>query len=334
MTSANRRRFDPRNIVFSYGFFIVLVLVFVIYSLATPSFLTVANVANILHHSSALLVIASGLTLVIMTGSLDISVGSVAFVSAAAGVALVSAYNLPTLVGILVIVLIGLGIGCVNGFLVTVAKINPLITTLGMMIALRGAGLHILGGAQKYIPDALRNFANIKIGPLFIDTIIALTFAVVLHIVLTRTTFGRHLAAIGNSADIASRIGIKVNRTMFLAFVLSGFLASVGGIISIMVIGNVNTYVGQQLEFIAVAAVVMGGTSLFGGEGSVIPGTLMGVITLIVIENGLNLIGASSFIYPFVRGIIIFSAMYADSLKTQIRVHPRMGAEERAYAGD
>ena len=322
-----------RRILFSYGFYFVLVLVFIVYSLATPTFLTVSNIANILHASSALLVIASGLTLVIMTGSLDISVGSAAFVSAAAGVELVSAFGLPTGLGMLAMLLIGLGIGSINGFLVTVLKINPLITTLGMMIALRGAGMQILGGSQRYIPDVLRAVANTKIGPFFVDTLAAVAIAAVLHIVLTRTTFGRHLAAIGNSPDVASRLGIKVNLTMFLAFVLSGFLASVGGIISIMVIGNVNTYIGLGLEFTAVAAVVMGGTSLFGGEGSVIPGTLIGVITLITIENGLNLIGASSFVYPFVRGVIIFTAMYADSLKSQVRTQTRTAVPEGMTTG-
>jgi ribose/xylose/arabinose/galactoside ABC-type transport system permease subunit len=141
------------------------------------------------------------------------------------------------------------------------------------------------------------------------------------------------LAAIGNSPDVASRLGIKVGQTMFLAFVLSGFLASVGGIVSIMVIGSVNTYIGLGLEFTAVAAVVMGGTSLFGGEGSVIPGTLVGVVTLITIENGLNLIGASPFLYPFVRGFIIFTAMYADSLKSQVRTQTRTVVPEAVTAG-
>ena len=322
------KRIDLRNLVFSYGFYFVLLLVIIIYSLAAPSFLTVSNFANIFHHSSALLVIASGLTLVIMTGSLDISVGAAAFVSAAAGVSLVSAYQLPTLAGILLILLIGGAVGCLNAFLITILKINPLITTLGVMIALRGAGLHILGGAQKYIPDALRDFANIKIGPFFVDIVIAVTIAAILHFVLVRTTFGRHLSAIGNSPDIADRLGINVRKTMFFVFVLSGFMAAIGGILAIMVIGNVNTYIGQGLEFTAVAAVVLGGTSLFGGEGSVIPGTLMGVFTLIVIENGLNLIGASPFIYPFVRGIIIFTAMYADSLKTQVRSQVRAATQE------
>lgn len=319
-----------RNALFSNGFYLVLVVVFITYSLAAPSFFTVSNLANILHHSSSLLVIAAGLTLVIFTGSLDISVGAVAFVSMSAGVVLASGLDLPTPVMVLVVLVIGMGIGAMNGFLITVLRINPLITTLGMMIALRGIGLQVLGGAQRYIPQTLRDFSTIKVGPLFIDTIIALVIALILHVVLTRTAFGRHLAAIGNSPDVAARLGIKVHQTMFVTFVLSGLLASVGGIIGAMTVGNVNTYLGQGMEFTAVAAVVMGGTSLFGGEGSVLPGTLIGVVTLTVIENGLNLIGASPFVYPFVRGVIIFSAMYADSLKLRIRSQARVATPEAA----
>ena len=326
-------QFNLRRIIFSYGFYIVLVAVFIIYSLGATSFLTISNLANILRDIAPLLVIASGLTLVIVTGSLDISVGSIALASAAAGIFLTSRLQLSTPAMILIALAVGTCLGAINGFLIVVLRINALVTTLGMMIALRGVGLDLLGGSQWMVPDALVDFTRLKVGPIYSGTIVALVIAGVAQVVLTRTVFGRHLAAIGNSPVIAARLGVRVRLTTFAVFVLSGFLASAGGILTAAHLAVVHPYLGQGLEFLGVAAVVVGGTSLFGGEGSVIPGTLIGVITLTLIENGLNLMGASPFVYPFVRGLIIFTAMYADSLRAQLHGQTRRIVTEATAVG-
>ena len=229
MNDSKSGQFNLRRILFSYGFYIVLVGVFIIYSLGAGSFLTVSNLANILRDIAPLLVIASGLTLVIVTGSLDISVGSIALASAAAGVFLTSRLDLSTPMMILIALAVGTCLGAINGFLIVVLRINALVTTLGMMIALRGIGLDLLGGSQWMVPDALVDFTRLKIGPIYSGTIVALVIAGVAQVLLTRTVFGRHLAAIGNSPVIAARLGVRVRLTTFAVFVLSGFLASAGG---------------------------------------------------------------------------------------------------------
>jgi ribose/xylose/arabinose/galactoside ABC-type transport system permease subunit len=262
-----------------------------------------------------MMVIAAGLTLVIITGNLDISVGSVVFLSASLGILLVRDFGLHPIIGILAIMIVGAIIGAINGFIIVKLGINPLITTLGMMILLRGIALHVTRASEVYLPESLRIIGQAKIGPIYYQTIAAVIILIIGQVILTKTSFGRQICAIGTDEKAAQSLGIKVNKIKFLVFVISALSASLGGILSITQMGAITSYLGKGMEFFAIAIVVIGGTSLFGGEGSLIPGTLFGALTLTMIENGMNLVGLSVFLYPFVRGLIIFLAMFADSFR-------------------
>jgi ribose/xylose/arabinose/galactoside ABC-type transport system permease subunit len=240
------------------------------------------------------------------------------------GAILIVNYGWHPLFGVGVIVFFGVILGAINGFIVVGLKVNPLITTLGMMIALRGAGLALTNAQVTPLPRVMSSLGNLKLGPVFIDIPIALIIILLVHALHTRTQFGRQITAIGNGVDVSARLGIRVPAVTFYVFLLSGFLASIGGVFYMMQVGLHSSMQGTGMEFIAVASAVIGGISLFGGEGKIIPGVIFGVLTIQLIENGLNLLGASPYAYPFVRGSIIFIAMYADSLKTRMRAQVRV----------
>jgi ribose/xylose/arabinose/galactoside ABC-type transport system permease subunit len=312
-----------RESVLSYGFVIVMALVVVGYSLAAPSFLTVTNIMALLHAAAPLAVTACGLALVMLSGKLDVSIGSVAYLSTAIGIVLVVRHHWPLGWSLMATAACGAALGAVNGFIVTVLRVNPLITTLGMMFIARSFALHITNAQMIGVPEPLRAFGRARIGPLFVEALIALGVLLVMHVMHTRTPFGRHITAVGNGEDVAMRMGIRVRRVTFLTFLLSGLMASLGGIMSISQVGSVSSFAGSGLEFTAVAVLVIGGVSLFGGQGTIVPGVIFGVLTLAVIENGLNHVGAHPFAYRFVNGGIIFLAMYADSLKSLARGRAR-----------
>jgi ribose transport system permease protein len=178
---------------------------------------------------------------------------------------------------------------------------NSLLTTLGLMIAYRGISLVITGGSMHPVNAGIAALGKVKFfGVLPLVFLVSLVVMIVLQIVLSQTRFGAYCYAIGNSEAAAIKVGIPVRAVKTLV---------------LMYLGEVTTFTGRGMEFQAVAAVVIGGTSLFGGKGNVLPGTLAGVLLLIIINNGLGNLGVSPYVYPFVAGVVIFLAIYLDSLK-------------------
>lgn len=307
-----------RNVALNHGFLIVLAVVVTYYSFATERFLSLDNFLSLLHAAAPMMVVASGLALVVISGKLDISVGSIALLSVSVGALLMSRHDVHPVLASLVIMGIGAGLGALNGFMVVVLRINPLIATLGAMIALRGVTLEITRSNLIGLPEGVRRLGNLTIGPIFVDVIIALVIVVIIFLIHTRTPFGRQLVAIGNDEEVAGRLGVRIGRVTFLSFVISGLLASIGGLMSTIQVGTASSVIGSGWEFTAIATIVIGGISLFGGEGSIIPGVLRGVLILEIIRNGLNHLGADPYIYRFVNGGVIFLAMYADSLRARL----------------
>ncbi|MEM8855526.1 MAG: ABC transporter permease [Pseudomonadota bacterium] len=305
-----------------YGFPLVLVALVAGFTFAAPSFIAPANVIGLLHAMAPVAIIATGMAIVVMMGKLDISVGSIAFVAMSCAAVAITDYGLPIPLAVVLAVIIGAVLGAVNGFVVSVLKVNPLIATLGSMIAFRGLALQITNSQVIVLPDAMRGFGNWTVGPLFMDIVFAFAIILVVHILHRDTPFGRNITAIGNDEATARRIGIPVGRTVFLSFVLSGTLAAIGGVFAAAQVGSVTTFLGRGLEFTAVAIVVVGGISLFGGRGSVFWGVLLGALTFEVIRSGLNHIGANPYFYELVGGVVIFVAMYASALRARPGASP------------
>jgi len=325
------QKLNIRNILMSYGFVIVFVFVLVFFSTATKNFLKLDNILTVLANACPWLVMATGIALVIMTGSIDISIGSILFLGLASVNILMLGRGLSVAIGIPLVFLIGILMGALNGFMIVVLKINPLITTMGMMFVLRGFTLWLTDARVQDIPPALQEFGRIEY---FKESIIGISavILIMMHILVTRTKFGRHVMAIGNSREIAERLGVRVKLVSFMTYVFSGLMVCVGGTLQIMQIANLHQRLGQGYEFIAIAAIVVGGISLFGGEGKIIPGLILGGLTLVIVENGLTHLGISPYAYPFVRGGIIFIAMYADAMKSRVlaQVHVMEEAEPEA----
>ncbi|MFO1037589.1 MAG: ABC transporter permease [Geminicoccaceae bacterium] len=298
-----------------HGFLIVFACVLLFFALATNTFATLDNAMGLLHAAAPMAVVASGLALVVIAGRLDISVGSIALVSGVLSAMAMSQLGLDPVSASLLAILVGGLLGALNGFIVVVLQVNALITTLGTMIALRGVGLEIGQSRVFALPEEMRVLGNLKLGPVFVDVLVAGLVLVAMHVLHTRNRFGRHLTAVGNGEETAQRLGLPTGRLLFAAFVLSGALAAFGGMMSSIQVGSVTPMLGQGMEFTAVAVIVIGGISLFGGRGNILPGLLLGVLMLEAVRNGLNHLGADPFAYRFVNGAVIFIAMWADSLR-------------------
>jgi len=320
---------QSRTFALRYGFVVIFVAVVAFFTIAAPRFFALNNFISLLHAAAPLMVIAGGLAIVVLSGKLDISVGSTAFLTTSVGTLLMVRQGVSPLVTLSIILAIGILIGAVNGFIIVVLRVNSLITTLGMMIGLRGISLELTKSTNIALPEGVRRLGNATIGPVFVDVLIALGLMLILHLLYTRTPFGRRVMAIGNDQETASRLGVRIGRITFFCFILSSLMATIGGVMTVIQVGAVSGSIGSGLEFTAVSVIVIGGISLFGGEGSILPGALRGVLLLEIIRNGLNQIGADPYVYRFVNGAIIFAAMYADSLRSRVPIDPlKMVSEE------
>jgi ribose/xylose/arabinose/galactoside ABC-type transport system permease subunit len=298
------------------GFLIVLVATFIGFSVTTDHFFQLENILNILHTMTPLAITASGLALVVMTGRLDISIGSIAFLSCSIGALSMKQFGLDPILAALLVIACGALLGAFNGFVVTVLKVNALIATLGTMIAFRGMALALTDALLVQLPEPIRVLGNAHIGGVPADIFIMLIVLLGVHFLHLRTAFGRQLTAMGNDIATARKVGLPVDRTGFLSFVLAGVLASIGGILTTLQNGAVSPWLGSGMEFTALAVVVVGGISLLGGRGKILLSILAGAFIFEMIRNGLTNLGANPYSYRLVGGAVIFAAMYADALKS------------------
>lgn len=310
----NRNRFA--GFFIQRGFFVVFAIIFVFFAVATPHFFQADNILNIFSAMDPLAITASGLALVVMSGRLDISVGSTAFLSCSIGALLIRDHGLDPLLAALLVIGCGAALGAVNGFIVIVLRVNSLIATLSTMIAYRGMALALTDALLVQLPAPIRFIGNTRFGPIPVDIPIMLFVLILMHLLQTRTAFGRQIMAIGNDVAVARKIGLPVDRTGFLSFVLAGALAAAGGILTTIENGAVSPFLGDGLEFTALAVVVVGGVSLLGGRGSIFFSIIPGAFIFEMIRNGLTNLGADPYSYRLVGGAVIFAAMYADALKS------------------
>ncbi|MBM7045661.1 ABC transporter permease [Rhizobium lusitanum] len=300
----------------SLGLVFALFAVMIGFSIAAPSFATADNLFAVLHAMGPSTIAATGMALVILTGKIDISIGSAAFLSASIGALLMESGTSPVL-AFLVILVLGLLLGAINGLLVAYLRINALIATLGTMMAYRGIGLMLTDARVIPLPESMRSIANLTVGPIFVETIVVVLIVLAFHLLHRSTSFGRTLTAVGNGEDIAAKVGLNTKRTLFATFTLAGLLAAVSACSSFVQVGSVSGFLGKGLEFNAIAISVVGGISLAGGRGRIIPGVLIGAAAFQMISNGLNQVNADPYIYQLVTGIVIFVAMYMDALKSR-----------------
>ena len=281
-------------------------------SVLTPDFLTVSNLLNVLQQTSINAVIAIGMTFVILSAGIDLSVGSLVALS---GVALAFALQAgaPIPLAILAGLAAGGAAGLVNGLLITRGKLPPFIATLGMMSVARGITLFWTDGRPVSGFDAaFRSLATGKV--LMIPAPVLLTALLYLgaHFLLNRTRFGLYVYAIGGNEEATRLSGVAVRMHKTMVYVLAGLMSAVASVILTARLNSAQPIAGMMYELDAIAATVIGGTSLLGGSGT-IGGTLIGALVMGVLRNGLNLLGISSFLQQVVIGLVIIAAVLVDS---------------------
>jgi ribose transport system permease protein len=301
-----------------FGVFMILLMMMVFLSLYTDTFLTSTNLFNILRAFSWIAISAFGQTMVIITGGIDLSAGSVMALSGlASAMLLVRGVNVP--LAILGGLLTGSLVGTLNGLMITKGKLPPFIATLGTLLMARGLTNGLTGGwPVRDLPDAFRFLGqyDIPIGEIGVPMplLFMLLFAGLTAIFLERTVWGYRIYALGGNEEAAALSGINTSRIKMLVYILSGFLTAVGGILMTARLGVAAPTAAQGYELDVIAAVVVGGTSLDGGSGTIL-GTLIGAAIMQVLRNGLVLTGVSAYWLQAVQGLVIVTAIMVDQLR-------------------
>ncbi|HQY05595.1 MAG TPA: ribose ABC transporter permease [Lacunisphaera sp.] len=299
-----------------FGTFAVFVVLCAIISVLTPHFFTVTNLLNVAQQTVINALIAVGLTYVIISGGIDLSVGSILAFS---GVVMAHTLRLgwPLPLAILAGVGVGAGCGLVNGLLIAYGRLPPFIATLGMMSVARGGALLATDGRPvSGFDESFRWLATGEIAGVPVPVIIMVLVYAVAHLVLQRTKFGRYTYAIGGNEEASLLSGVPVRLYKTGIYIVGGGLAALGAVLLTARLNSAQPIAGINYELDAIAATVIGGTSLMGGQGSVI-GTLIGALIMGVLRNGLNLLGVSSFIQQVVIGIVIIAAVLLDTFFKQ-----------------
>ena len=294
-----------------YKSLIGLVLLCIVITIVTPNFLSVSNITNVFTQVSVNAIIAIGMTFVILTGGIDLSVGSTLAISGAVGASIVKLTG-NVFLAIIVAAVIGIAVGLINGLLVSKGKLQAFIVTLATMTIFRGATLVFTDGTPiSKLPEAFVKIGNGKLGFMPIPVIITIIIAIIAVYALSQTRFGRYLYALGGNEDASRLSGINTDKIKTLVYVVSGFASAIAGVIITSRIGSASPNAGTGFELDAIAAVVIGGTSLAGGEGT-ITGTLIFSLIIGVRNNGLNLMNVSPFYQSIVKGLVILIAVLLD----------------------
>jgi ribose transport system permease protein len=298
-----------------------------VFSQLAPAFLQLRNIQNILVQAAVTGVMAIGMTFVIMTAGIDISVGGILYLT----LVLATEFSLKTELGqsapiliYLVAVILGSLLGLVNGLLINYIGINPLITTLATLTLYRGLAIHI-NQARITIPNQSARFLGIgQIAGVPAPLVTLIVIMLIGGLLLRYTRFGRYALAIGSSKRSAVESELPVKSVLLSCYAIGGFLAGLAGMILLGRVGAVQTDIGIGIEFTVITAVVLGGTLLSGGNASML-GSVLGAIFLVMIDNGLNLIHVSAFIYDIVRGGVLVGAVLIDRASSQQILKSKLG---------
>ncbi|MEA5016819.1 MAG: ABC transporter permease [Candidatus Limiplasma sp.] len=310
-----RRRRVFKDFFVNYGLYVVFLALIGFFSIRNPAFLTMRNGITILQMASTLGVVVVGMFFVLITGGIDISVASNMYFSAVVAATLLNNFKIPIWLCFVVSMASGCVIGSINGLFVAKFKMLPFITTLATSSIARGLGLLVSNTKLIVLDNSAFAVSNTRILGVPLVAYIFLAMALVGHVILKRTSYGRQLFACGNNLQGAKKIGINGDRTVFLAYLFCGAMAGLAGMMNACNLSSVNQNFAIGDEFVVISSAVVGGASLFGGKGRVLPGALIGILMVQVIMNGLTLIQASPYIYTVIRGVVIFIAVMIDSIK-------------------
>jgi ribose/xylose/arabinose/galactoside ABC-type transport system permease subunit len=309
------------------GAILILLALVVAFSLASESFLTVDNLRNILRQYSVPAILAVGQTLVIVSAGIDLSVASTAALSGSVMGVMYAHEGYPEPVALLMGLAAGFAVGAINGFVITKWRVPDFIATLGAFTAVRGVALLVTDGlpvpdytkAQegRTVPETVTKLGADSVFGIPLIAVVAAACALIGWFILSRTTLGRSAYAIGGNREAARVSGIRVERTKWAIYIFSGLMAAIAGFMLTGRQGSANALMGEGMELQSIAAVVVGGTNLFGGEGT-IGGTIIGVLIIGVLNNGLNILGVADFWQRVVNGSIIVAVVALDQWRRRV----------------
>ncbi|WP_417270160.1 ABC transporter permease [Celeribacter sp.] len=327
--------------------FIALILVFVFFAANAPNFMSTANMVIMSKHVALNAILAIGMTFVIVSGGIDLSVGSiVGLCGMVAGYLILYGVDLGfgwsiqfnTLEICLLVILVGVAVGAINGFLITKLNVAPFIATLGTLYVARGAAMLSsdgrtfpnLNGNPEYGSDTFRWIGAGEIFGIPVSICILITVGLLAAYIATRTPLGRHIYAVGGNERAAGLSGIKVNQTKYFVYLFSGFCAALVGLIIASQLVAAHPATGDTFELNAIAAAVLGGTSMSGGRGR-IGGTIIGACVIGVLSDGLVMMGVSSFWQTVIKGLVIIAAVVID--QAQQKLQARVALQAQAALG-
>jgi ribose transport system permease protein len=296
----------------------LLALAFIGFGIKSPAYWSSGNIVNILVQSSSTAIVAVGMTIVLLTGGIDLSVGAIMFISAAIAGKLVLGDLVPTLprvppaAAVLLIVPLGVAFASINAALIAGLRMMPFIVTLATLYIGRGLALQLTETRALNLPDSLLSFGHMRILGIPAPILLLALAVASAHVLMMHTPFGRQVYAYGNNPEAARKAGIRTRRLLVVVYLISGLYAAIGGIVAVTQLGAVSPKFGERYEFAAIAAAVLGGTSLFGGRGNVFPGTLLGAVLIQSVESGLVMVNADPYLYPLVTAGIVFVAVLLD----------------------
>ncbi len=299
--------FRGRTIIQPIWVFVIAIFIF--FSFMSEYFLSLSNITNILVQTSTIGLIALGMTYVMINGNIDLSVGAILGLAASLAVGLQD-YGLT--IAIIAALASGMLLGAINGLVVWKTGVNAFIVTLGAMLGIRGL-IFLYTGEQSFysMNFAFADFGASTIGPIPVLAIIFLFCTLVMHLVLTRTGHGRNTFAVGGNPEASIDAGIRLGRHMMINFIIVGFFAALAGVLLASQMGAATPNLGRDYELWTITAVVLGGTKLTGGYGSIV-GTLGGVLAIGILRNGMNLMQVPAFYVLVVLGLILISVLIID----------------------
>lgn len=314
----NRLSDFATKMIGEFGISIALLIEVILFSQLSPYFFTAENILNVSLQISITAIIAVGMTLVILTAGIDLSVGALVAWSGVIATSVLqlklpfaAAFTLSLIAGLC----IGAFSGALAGFFITRLNITPFIVTLALMTIWRGAAYMYTDGRPIWgLPDAFSTLGSGRVFGIPLPTIIMIAIYLIAYVILTKTRFGRHIYAVGGNKEAARLSGISTERVLMQVYVICGMLAALSGILLASRMNSGQPNAGQMYELDVIAAVVVGGTSLFGGRGSIV-GTFIGAMLIGVLRNGLNLLNVGSYVQMVVLGVVILLAVMLDQVR-------------------
>jgi ribose/xylose/arabinose/galactoside ABC-type transport system permease subunit len=309
-----RRRWNLLQFLLNNSTLVLFVVVFILFGLSSPRFFTLENIINFVKQASFTGIIAVGMTFVLLTAGIDLSVGSNMYLSAVISGLLMRSIGLDVLPALVVALLVGTLFGAVNAFGIVYLRIIPFMVTLSTLVIGRGIGTALTESQQIDLPERMSVFGQTQILGIPMPIILFAIVVGIAYLMLTRTPLGRQIYAVGNDITAARKAGINTEQVIFFVYLVSGFCAALAGFVLASQVIRVDRSFAEGREFDAIAASVLGGTSLFGGVGNVF-GAVVGSVLIQMVQTGLQFNQVNLYLQPMVRALIIFITVFFDSLR-------------------